>query len=148
MRWLVSVPCIGSLCLGHQLAPLLILWPVGLALLSGCGDAPPKKNLSGTVSYQGNLLDHGSVRFFGVDGRPVGSVIQENGSYQIDLLPGEYQVSVSSPPKMPAGLEEVDNPPPHDPNAVPARYAQPNLSGLSTTVDSEPPTQTYDIVLE
>ena len=137
----------NALPLGHRLAVMLFVWPVGLAILSGCGDSPQQTSVRGTVSYQGNPLDHGSVRFFGVDGRPVGSVIQVNGSYQIDLLPGEYQVSVSSPPKLPPGYKEGDRLPP-DPSVVPARYTQPNSSGLSTTVVKESLAQTYDIALE
>lgn len=128
--------------------PLAVLLIACLAIWSGCSDSLPAGNsVSGTVSYQGNLLDHGSVRFFGADGRPVGSVIQEDGSYQIGLPPGKYQVSVSSPPKLPPGYEEGDRIP-RDPSAVPARYGQPNSSRLSTTVDAESPAQTYDIVLK
>lgn len=148
MRWMVSVRSRSALHLGYRLATLLFSWLVGLMFLLGCSDAPQPTSVRGTVTYQGNRLDHGSVRFFGADGRPIGSVIQENGFYQIELLPGKYQVSVSSPPKLPPGYKEGDPPPPPEPNMVPAKYSQPKLSRLSTTVGSETPTQTYDIALK
>ena len=130
-----------------RLATMMIVGLVGLAVFSGCGEALPTMSLSGTVSYRGEPLDHGSLRFFGADGRPIGCVIQENGSYEIDLLPGEYQVSVSSPPKLPSDHPE-GAPPPRDSRALPARYTQPNSSGLSAIVGAESPEQTYDIALE
>jgi hypothetical protein len=143
----VSDQCGRVPLLDLSLAIMSLVWPVGLALLAGCSESSPTTKLSGTVSYQGEPLDHGSLRFYGADGRPIGSVIREDGTYQIDLLPGEYTVGVTSPPKLPPGYQEGDQIP-HDPRAVPPEYGQPQTSSLSTTIAAESAEQTYDISLK
>jgi hypothetical protein len=126
-----------------------LVWAICFLILPGCGGGSDDlSRVSGTVSYQGSPLDHGSLRFFGGNGRPIGCVIQEDGSYEIDLPPGDFQVSVSLPPKMPANGRMGDTPPRSGPNALPEMYAQPITSGLSFSVGPQSGPLTYEIDLK
>jgi len=128
---------------------LLWAWPVCLLALLGCGDTEELTTVRGAVSYRGKLLDHGSLRFFAESGRPISCVIQQDGSYEILLPSGDFQVSVSSPPVKPANSDPTDDTPPlPDRNALPERYSQIARSGLklSTSVQAEP--QVWDINLK
>jgi len=147
MSWLYSVRVSKVIHMNVPLSRAYFVWLVSFIPLVGCSDELPLKNVKGSVSYQGTLLDHGSLRFFGENGRPIGSAIQSDGSYEIDLLPGEYQVSVSSPPVPPPDHQEGDPLPP-DPRQIPARYSQPNSSGLSMIVGPESEDQSYVFELE
>ena len=140
---------------GSRVDPRFGWWHASFAgavcflLLPGCGGGADGLTLvSGTVSYQGSPLDHGSLRFFGPDGRPIGCVIREDGSYEINLPPGDFQVSVSSPPRRPAGDPTDDTPPPPDPNALPDIFSQPVTSGLSFSVGPQSGPLTYEIDLK
>jgi hypothetical protein len=118
-------------------------------LLPGCGSGSGDLvRVSGTVSYQGSPLEHGSLRFFGPDSRPIGCVIRQDGSYEINLPPGDFQVSVSSPPRRPASDPTDDTPPPPDPNALPEIFSQPVTSGLTFSVGPQAEPLTYNIDLK
>ncbi|WP_146448512.1 hypothetical protein [Bythopirellula polymerisocia] len=119
-----------------------------LAIAIGCAKSEPTQQVTGKISYQAKALDHGMVSFFPAGGRPIGAAITPEGSYEIELPPGQYQVIVNAPPKLPAGFKEGDPLPSHDPNALPAKYSRQQTSGLSATISLQDETQTVDFELE
>jgi hypothetical protein len=76
-----------------------------VAALSGCGDdsgLPRRYSVSGTVSYNGKLLEKGNINFApdGPEGRAAGGTIVD-GRYSLTThdtddgaVPGKYKVSV------------------------------------------------------
>ena len=117
--------------------------------MPGCSLTEDQALVQGTVSYRGRPLDHGSLRFFGSDQRPISCVIQHDGSYAIRLPAGNFRVSVTSPPQRPPHSDpQDDTPPPPDRNAFPARYSQISRSALrlSVSLPSEP--RRWDIDLK
>ena len=117
---------------------ILLLWC--LSVLAGCESKPATRLVEGTVTYANKPLGHGMISFQPSTGRVVGAPIMSDGKYSVELAPGEYQVSVNSPPKLPDGFKEGDPLPPPDPNALPAKYNRKETSGLSAKVElgSEP----------
>lgn len=84
-----------QLCCAPLLGGLL-----ALPLLSGCGQAGPKRyEVTGKVTYQGLPVEDGIISFEPLDGQGSkdGAQIQ-NGQYQIPrdkgLFPGRYRVSI------------------------------------------------------
>lgn len=73
---------------------ILLLVPVLLASLGCAGDDTIQ--WSGEVTFEGEPVESGIVRFESVDGSvpTTGSAITE-GKYSVDLVPGEYHVDVS-----------------------------------------------------
>lgn len=132
-----------------------------LALLSGlagCGGStnPPTVAVGGTVTFKGEPLTSGTVRFNPADpqkGRPAEGQIEKDGRFTLSTykqgdgaLAGEYGVSVTSftdGPKVPAkdkgmGLGDV--------SAIPQKYGNPKTSGLKETVAAGKPRS--DLALE
>lgn len=71
--------------------------------LAGCGDGTNKQAVSGTVTWKGQPLDTGMIRFLPLDpatGTETGTVVTA-GKFAVPrdqgLAPGKYRVSVSSP---------------------------------------------------
>lgn len=114
----------------------------------GCEPAIETVEVVGTVSYRGTPLDHGMVSFLPADGKPIGAAVSNNGTYEARLPPGDYRVAVVAPPKLPEGYREGDELPPPDPNALPAKYAHPDRSGLSATATLQDGPQTLDFDLK
>ncbi|MCI0331891.1 MAG: carboxypeptidase-like regulatory domain-containing protein [Planctomycetes bacterium] len=106
----------------------------------GCGQASDSVTLEGKVTYQGEPLKHGSVTFFPAAGRPVNAGLSTDGSYSIELSPGEYVVAVSYTEPLPAGYREGDPVPPPK-FVLPPKYATRARSTLTATVaaDQEAP---------
>jgi hypothetical protein len=105
---------------------------VGLLLLfgGGCGDGSRNEAVSGSVTWQGQPLDQGTMEFVPADGQgvPVGAVIV-NGRYQLlstpGLAPGTYQVRISSrkgsrPPR--PGIPDADMGDPTVKEQLPPQY--------------------------
>ena len=81
---------------------LRLLLCVGFGLMAGCSSDPnARQGVSGTVYFQGQPLDQGSIHFSPIDKGPseAGAGI-ENGVYTIrreqGLVPGTYKVAVNS----------------------------------------------------
>ncbi len=128
-----------------------LLWagPLCMTALLGCAETTESAVVRGTVTFRGKQLDHGSLRFFGADGRPISCVIQQDGSYEISLPAGNFQVGVSSPPLRPANSDPKDDtPPPPDRNALPERYSQIASSGLKLSVSLQVEPRVWDITLK
>jgi len=68
----------------------------------GCTGAPEPAGVAGLVTFQGQPVEDGSIRFFPRDGTPgggIGAVIQ-NGQYRVPieerLASGKYYVAVTA----------------------------------------------------
>ena len=119
-----------------------------VAALGGCG-SNEFSPLSGTVTYQGKPLESGTVSFkhkkLGTTGY---GQLQAGGTYTVKtgrnegLKSGDYDVYVVA-----AEIIKGDaNSAPNVKLTIPARYADPESSGLRCTVPTKD--GTYDIVLE
>lgn len=124
---------------------------VGFTLFSmaiGCAESDPTQQVKGEVTYQGKPLDHGLVSFFPVGAKSINAAISPEGKYETQLLPGEYQVIINSPPQLPQDFKEGDPLPPPDPNALPAKYSRQQSSGLFASIKTQEGTQNLDFNLK
>ncbi|MFL5242548.1 MAG: hypothetical protein ACJ8FY_10610 [Gemmataceae bacterium] len=124
------------------------IWPA--AGCAGKKAEPEPDTVSGTVRFNGNIVNYGSVAFYDANGRQVKSIIRLDGAYSIRNPPqGEVKVVVRTgppPPAMasPAGdnskptkIEQID---------IPAQYSDPEKTNLHFTVT--PGKHQFDINLE
>lgn len=134
---------------------------VGAALLaSGCG-APRTSTVVGTVTFLGEPVAGGSVVVYCADKQIARGIIGPDGTYAIpNVPPGTAVVTVQAPSRVPEGLQIKQNLPPSQGGpvvpsggpvgapraAIPPRFALPEESGLSVTVDRAH--VTYDIDLK
>lgn len=124
---------------------LVVVGSLLMMLTSGCGKKDG--NVTGTVTYKGKSLTHGTVVFHGVDGIPVNGIIDEAGKYEAKgIPPGETLVTVIQLPKdyrSPADLRKefeaagktlnfAQLSPPK--SLIPERYNNPEQSGLKANV--------------
>jgi hypothetical protein len=102
----------------------LALWSM---VLAGCGegsDGLPREAVSGTVTLDGQPLAEGSIQMIPIakDGRPGGAIIKE-GKFSIPkadgLLPGQYNVIISSIDPASAPPPPSGPPGPVDPATLP-----------------------------
>jgi hypothetical protein len=120
-----------------------------LVLFAGC-NKPHQASIHGTVTLDSQPLAIGVVTFTPAQDGPVAIAnIQPDGSYSVytgdqeGLDPGEYRVTVAAT-EMPEATPQ--NPEPLPKLLTPARYSDPNTSGLSIKVVSG--RQRYDISLQ
>jgi hypothetical protein len=128
-------------------------------LAAGCGGSDTT-TVTGTVAYQGKSVPGGTVILYCQDKQIVHGLIGPDGRYTISNVPrGTAVITVQTQPAKPYGIKRrVDlppsvngpTPPPGDPGAerrvpIPPRYALPEESGLSVTVEGK--VLTHDIEL-
>jgi hypothetical protein len=119
-----------------------------------CGE-PPAGEVSGKITFGGEPLNAGTVAFVGADGHVTSGTI-EAGSYRlvkVPLGPARVTVFVSAPSMPIVPLDVIKKgtaPPTSAPQkkalAVPKRYQDASLSGLTHTVVAGK--QSFDIVLQ
>jgi hypothetical protein len=119
---------------------------LGLAsvTLAGCGGGDDLKSVSGAVTYQGKPVQDGLINFVTTGSRPLGGGIADDGTYSVELSPGDYQVRVDTPPQFPPGFKEGDVLPKLPPRQVPERFANFTTSGLTARVKADESSQTID----
>lgn len=134
-RWLRGPAC--------SVAGLIVA--VGLNFLAGCGGSgnPPTVPISGTVTYKGEPLKAGQVKFNPVDPkttRPAEGKIQSDGSFTIETfkpgdgaMVGEYLISLIPLADDPTMLAK-DVSAAQKKGPFPEKYADPKTSGLKETV--------------
>ena len=117
----------------------LLLAPVFLAAMAGCGHGRGRVPVTGTVTFDGQPLESGVVRFGGDQGAAgVGPIVNgrfslsETGS-QGGVLPGKYDVLISS------WIEERGSVRPDGSfssgiTRIPLLYMDPSKSGLTAEV--------------
>ena len=65
----------------------------------GCSGEPPVYEVRGVVTFEGEPLDHGTVRFYKNGGSPVSaSGISPAGAFELEAVAGNHRVTVESPP--------------------------------------------------
>ncbi|NOY41117.1 MAG: hypothetical protein GXP26_04685 [Planctomycetes bacterium] len=75
----------------NQITRFHFILPIGLALLSGCGDPGLEKVVvTGKVSYQGKPVQDGMLRFVPIEGTkgPVSGAIIKDGTYTAKAIGG------------------------------------------------------------
>jgi hypothetical protein len=114
-------------------------------ILAGTGCGPRLGHVTGKVLYNNKPLPSGTVLFVGPEGSRRGfSPIGPDGTYRIENVPvGPVKIAVVSEPRVPPGLMRGQAPGPQPPDQakndyvpIPARYENPNQSGLTYTVES------------
>ena len=114
-----------------------------LALLvgAGCSRADKSATIHGTITYKGEPVKSGVLRFVGENEAFATAAIRPDGTFTItDVKPGEVKVGLMSGPQSSGapdakpGARTVAKkaaPP------VPAKYAEPASSGLKYTITSD-----------
>ncbi|MFO0899630.1 MAG: hypothetical protein U0836_19555 [Pirellulales bacterium] len=122
---------------------------LALALCVGCGESLP--TVSGKVTIDGKPVPEGMISF---QPQPSGAIavapIRPDGSYEVKtgtatgLKPGEYIIVVQAPKGIPPA-PTAQNPNPKFERWVPAKYGNPETSGLQLTVTSGSITHNLDL---
>jgi hypothetical protein len=119
----------------------------GSLLAAGCG---ANASVSGRVTHKGKPLPAGTVTFLTADNKIFTSQITSDGTFTVpQLTAGTVKIGVQTPPPQPADDSQAprpsDAPTPPPPVILPAKYADPNASGLTLTVTGG--SQTHNIEL-
>jgi hypothetical protein len=145
-----------AICSPKRCGSVLSLVLLALPLASGCG-GQAKGTVSGKVTYQGKPVPSGFVTFLVENGAPVHSDIRSDGSYRMEKVPvGLVKIGVQTKAAEDA-LKSVGMPRKKEDfgkmkeavsegTQIPAKYTDPNQSGLSYTVVKGP--QQHDIDLK
>lgn len=137
----MTTTCLRKRCC-KVLLPMLLLIP----LAAGCGGGQAKGTVSGKVTYRDKPLPSGIVTFIPETGAPVHADIQGDGSYRMSNAPlGPVKIGVqtksaqdaapSSPmPRNPTDYGKLQSAMMDKESLIPAKYTDPNNSGLTYTV--------------
>jgi hypothetical protein len=120
---------------------LLTVAALALVAAVGCAKADKKVTVKGTVSYKGQPLKAGILKFVGPNGAYSAASIQPDGTFIVtDVVPGEVKVGVMEAPQSSGSSSGGRSAPPKPPaNPLPAKYREPETSGLKYTI---PPSDT------
>jgi hypothetical protein len=111
------------------------VWLLPAVFLAVPACDPDTATVSGRVTYQGKPLTSGSVTFCAAEGRVEHGLLRTDGSYAIERVPvGPARVAVASHTSVPVGLRG-SSAPAEKPVALPARYRDPDQSGIEFTVE-------------
>jgi hypothetical protein len=137
---------------------LLLLLPLFLVIASGCGyrNRATPSGVSGHITYKGKPLPGGTVTFYPGSGGAYTGTIDKDGKYSVaDVPAGTMTVSVETSSVKPRpnlqygkGAQKMEASPgpggsagtsPSGPTGenyveIPAKYANPQTSGLSATL--------------
>jgi hypothetical protein len=123
----------------------------GVLVALGCASQAKKAIISGKVTYKGEAVGWGDVRFFSSDGALWSSArLNSDGTFTAtDVPPGEVQVAVKVLPLI-ARPKKEDNSgddivPVSKTVSIPSKYQDPKTSGLRYTI--VPGTNQLDIDL-
>ena len=129
-----------------RLFSLLSVAVVGIVALLGCGKSSKMVSVQGSITYAGKAVTDGIINFLQAKSRPLGGGINSDGTYSVELPPGEYQVRIDAPAALPAGYKE-GTPLPKLPPLVPEKYANFNTSGLVAKIEEQGSSQQVDFKL-
>jgi hypothetical protein len=139
-----------------------------LLLISGCGDGsglPPRFSVKGTVTYNGQPVEKGTIEFRPVDLASAQAATGEiqNGSYYLTTandgdgaLPGDYQVVIKATEvdlskaaaNVQGGSFRQDDVAKANKNAkklIPTKYSLPETSGLTFKVEQKSNTADFTL---
>jgi len=112
------------------------LLAVTFALLAGCGK-PAKKMVivTGTVTYNGQKLKSGIIKFLAPNGDFATANIGADGQFTMtDVVPGEQKVAYVGGPMSVGSSDGSKSATAEKPAAVPAKFGDPQTSGVTVTV--------------
>jgi hypothetical protein len=117
---------------------LLGLAAVVVVIVSGCTGKGKKVTINGTISYRGQPVPSGILRFVGPEGSHSAAVIQPDGTFIItDVVPGEVKVGVTQGPRGRGDSSgKGENKPKKPLVLLPAKYLNPETSGVKYTIGS------------
>jgi hypothetical protein len=120
---------------------LLGLVMVALLAAIGCTNQGVQKlTVRGTISYQGQPLQSGFLKFVGKDGAYSAANIQKDGTFTMtDVVPGEVKVGVA---EAPGGSKQGGA---NAKSPLPDKYRDPATSGLQYTITPETTQLVIDI---
>jgi len=105
-------------------------------LLAGCGK-PTKKvvTVTGTVTYNGQQLKAGIIKFLAPNGDFAMAPIGPDGQFTMtDVVPGDQKVAYVVGPMGSGGPDGKKSAPAEKPVAVPSKFSDPQTSGVTVTV--------------
>lgn len=110
-----------------------------LMLAAGCGGKPAKKmtTVTGTVSYQGQQLNTGVIKFLAPNGDFATAAIRPDGTFLMtEVVPGEQKVAYVGGPMNVGSSDQAagGNTPKAKAVTVPAKFGDPQTSGVTVTV--------------
>ncbi len=125
-----------SLCSAGRLA-----LAASVLLLAGCAG---KGQVSGTVKYKGKPLTTGTITFYDRANQAVSSAIGKDGTYSVEqVAAGPVKVAVVMP--MAIYMAGEKPPPGPPPPTLPAKYSDPEQSGLGWEVKSGAQTRDFNL---
>jgi hypothetical protein len=107
-----------------------------LTLLAGCGQ-PTKKmvTVTGTVTYGGQTLKSGIVKFLAPNGDFATANIGADGQFTMtDVVPGEQKVGYVGGPMTSGSSDGSRSVPTEKPVSVPVKFGDFQTSGVTVTV--------------
>jgi hypothetical protein len=165
-------PKAGGRSAGGRKAVAAAIAAVALAA-AGCG--PPGLKVApagGTVTYKGNPVAGATVMFTPAKGTPCDGITDESGKYSVSYRGkpgapvGPCRVTVTKPPKSEFSLGQAattpedlaklsaaaaaspPKPAPKDKDAIPAKYARVETSGLTVEVTADAAKNAFDFKLD
>ena len=133
---------------------------IGTLMLAGCGSSGPATvPVHGTVTWQGQPLDNGTVVFHPVDVAADGlrrtpmAQLRPDGTFQMStfaegdgVMPGRYSVSIQSYTE--GVVVDFIDPSKASKSRIPQRYTTPQTSGLTADVapDADSVELQFDLV--
>jgi hypothetical protein len=141
----------------HDHFGVLVLLALTLAGCGDPGDNLPRQPVSGNVTLDGKPVERGTISFQPTSELPTAAAVAINGGqYSIaraqGLVPGTYQVKISSTPQPAPEAVSADGspPPPGKPtpppkDLIPAKY---NSSSTLSSEVKEGASNTFDFSLE
>lgn len=106
------------------------------AVAAGCSNGGVKKvTVDGTVSYKGVPVPSGILRVVGEGGDFATTPIRADGTFTLtDVVPGAVRVGIMEAPQSAGSSSDGKTGPAARPVPLPAKYKDPQNSGLQYTV--------------
>jgi hypothetical protein len=116
-----------------------LLGLVAIAAAGCSGGGIKKVTVHGTVSYKGQPVRSGILKFVGPEGSYSAAVIQSDGTFVItDVVPGEVKVGIMESPQGSGSSSPAESRASSAPKApavaLPEKYREPTTSGLTYTI--------------
>ena len=118
-----------------------------LMLLAGCGKSGKKiVTVTGTVTYKGQQLKTGIIKFVAPNGDFAMGNIGPDGKFTVtDVVPGEQKVGYVAGPQGSGGPEGGKSAPTEKPVSGLAKFGDPETSGVTVTVSESGGEVTIDL---